>query len=102
MFEAAVILVLLLWAGIICAFVGLATGLFFVCFLLSITLFWIAFLIFKLEGLLAGAPVVIYAIAILATAVFIKFLTDPSSIRSYVNRIKGWIETRKNTPRRQY
>ena len=95
MFEAAVIIVLFLWAGIIFLFTGFFTGLIFACLLISTTLLWLAFILVKIDGILAGAPVLIYSAAIIILAIFIKYLSDPSSIRRNISAIKAWADSRK-------
>lgn len=97
MFEAAVIIILFLWAGIIFLFTGFLPGLFFACLLIAITLFWLAFLVVNLKGVMAGAPIITYASVIIGIPIFIKYLADPSSLRRTINAIRHWADTRQRT-----
>jgi hypothetical protein len=84
MFEAIVILLYLLWAGVIILFLGFVSSLVFICFIFSVTLFGGAFLLARIDGIFAGMPLAIYAALLLGLAILIKVFSDPAALRVFV------------------
>lgn len=101
MFEAAVILILFLWALIILMLSGFVTGLIFVFFLISTSLFWLAFLLLKIAGLAASLPVVLYSLLTLGIAATVWAFSEPSAFFRMKSNIQRWtsekIIRRRNT-----
>jgi hypothetical protein len=87
MFEAIVILLYLLWAGIIVLFLGFVSSLIFICFIFSVTLFGGAFLLARIDGIFAGIPLVIYAAILLGMAVLFKVFSNPAALRVFLRDV---------------
>jgi hypothetical protein len=91
MFEAAVILILLLWALIVLMLSGFVTGLIFVFFLISVSLFWLAFLLLKVAGLAASVPVALYSLLTLGIAAAVWAFSEPSAFFRVKSNIQRWV-----------
>ena len=94
MFEAAVIITLTLWALIIFIFVGFASGLIFIFFLLFVTLSGIAFALVQLGGLIAGLPIFMYICALCVLAVIVMAASNPYQIKYYSYKLTMLINRR--------
>ena len=90
MFEAAVIGILLLWALIIFLMSGFVTGLIFVFFLISVSLFWLAFLTLKIAGLAASVPLALYSLFTVGIAAVVWAFSDPSAFFRIKTNIQHW------------
>lgn len=89
MFEAIVILLYVLWAGVIILFLGFVSSLVFICFIFSVTLFGGAFLLARIDGIFAGIPLVIYAAILLGMAVLFKVFSNPAALRVFLRDVLG-------------
>lgn len=87
MFEAAVLIALMLWALIIVIFLGFTSGLFFICLLLLLTLSGAAFALVQLAGLMAGAPIIFYILLLIGFTIFLRAASDPEAIRRHIKSI---------------
>ena len=87
MFEAIVILLYVLWAGVIILFLGFVSSLVFICFVFSVTLFSGAFLLARIDGIFAGIPLVIYAAILLGMAVLFKVFSNPAALRVFLRDV---------------
>jgi hypothetical protein len=94
MFEAGVIIVLLVWALIVLTLSGFVTGLIFVFFLISASLFWLAFLLLKIAGLAASVPVVLYSLLTLGIAATVWAFSEPSAFFRVKSNIQRWTSER--------
>lgn len=94
MFEAGVIIILLMWALIVLMLSGFVTGLIFVFFLISASLFWLAFLLLKIAGLAASVPVALYSLLTLGTAAAVWAFSEPSAFFRVKSNIQRWTSER--------
>jgi hypothetical protein len=94
MFEAGVIIILLIWALIVLMLSGFVTGLIFVFFLISASLFWLAFLLLKIAGLAASVPVALYSLLTLGLAAAVWAFSEPSAFFRVKSNIQRWASER--------
>ena len=94
MFEAGVIIILLIWALIVLMLSGFVTGLIFVFFLISANLFWLAFLLMNIAGIAASVPVVLYSLLTLGIAAAVWVFSEPSAFFRMKNNIQHWTSDR--------
>ena len=94
MFEAAVILILLLWALIVLMLSGFVTGIIFLFFLISVSLFWLAFLLLKIAGLAASVPFALYSLLTIAIAFVVWLFSEPSAFFRVKSNIQRWTSER--------
>ena len=94
MFEAGVIIILLIWGLIVLMLSGFVTGLIFVFFLISASLFWLAFLLLKIAGLAASVPVTLYSLLTLGIAAAVWAFSEPSAFFRVKSNIQRWTSER--------
>lgn len=95
MFEAIVILLYLLWAGVIILFLGFVSSLVFICFIFSATLLGGALLLARIDGVFAGIPLAVYAAIFLGLAILIKIFSNPAALRNLVRDVADRVSARK-------
>lgn len=95
MFEAIVILLYLLWAGVIILFLGFVSSLVFICFIFSATLLGGAFLLARIDGVFAGIPLAVYAAILLGLAILIKIFSNPTALRNLVRDVTDRVNARR-------
>ena len=94
MFEAAVIICLALWALIIFIFIGFASGLVFISFVMIATLSCIAFMLVQLSGLMAGFPIIMYICALISLTIIATIVSNPNRIKHSLHKLKTLIASR--------
>ena len=95
MFEAIVILLFLIWAGIIMLFLGFVSSLFFICIVFSATLLGGAFLLVRVDSLFAGVPLAVYSAIFLGAAVLVKIFSNPSALRNFARDVTHRLHAKK-------
>jgi hypothetical protein len=95
MFEAIVILLYLIWAGIIMLFLGFVSTLFFICIVFSAMLLGGALLLVQVDSVFAGVPLAIYSAIFLGAAILVKIFSHPTALRSFVRDAANRLRAKK-------